>query len=216
MVGKGVKERLLGGGTAPQGKAADAVMIKVDFAAHQAMEPVLAYGKVLAEQVHVAVLVGAANEDHLSAKRRMQVDLKVLGHRSARRGRFGSLATTSSVRGDGGIRTCLQFAHTAHAVALPDLGLPQTVEALDAVLHPVLQRQHEHRNHPQRQTQATDAAHRVSELVRPLKHGVVVILGIRGQPVTLPAREQAGAGALGAQLQEHPGIGQCPMQALGG
>ena len=61
-------------------------MIKVHLAARQAMSPVGAHGKALAEQIRVAALIGAAHEDHLPAKRRMQVQLKVLGYRVPRWG----------------------------------------------------------------------------------------------------------------------------------
>src|SRR3990170_4270108 len=114
--------------------------IKVDLKADQAIRPLGAYGAALPEQMRVAALVGAANEDHLPVQGRMHVELKVLGHRPTRRGCFGSLATTSPVGGDVGIRTCLQLARATDVVTLPDLGLPQAIEALDAVLHPVLQR----------------------------------------------------------------------------
>ena len=51
--------------------------------------------------------------------------------------------------------------------------------------------------------------------MRSLEHGTVVKLSIGWQPVVLPAREQTLDGALGAQLREYPGIGQCPVQAFG-
>ena len=179
MIFNGSKQGLLGRSAAPQGKGTDAMLIEVDLAARQAVRPVGAHGEALAEQVGVASLTGATDEDHLPGERCVQVQLEVLGHRPARWSGFGGRVRAGAVGGDVAIRAVLQFGDTGHTVALPDLGLPQAVEAFDGVLHAVLQRRHEHRNDPQRQTQATDAAHRVSELVRPLKHSVVVILGIR-------------------------------------
>ena len=84
MIFKGSKQRLLGGDTAPQGKAADAMMIEVDFTAHQAMKPVSAHGKLLAEQIDVAGLTGAANEDDVPSQRRMRIKFEMLGHRLPR------------------------------------------------------------------------------------------------------------------------------------
>jgi len=202
MIGDGSKQRLLGGYTSPQSTATDAMMIKVDLAAHQAMSPVGAHGKALAEQIRVAGLIGTAHEDHLSAKRRMQVEFEVRRHRDSRRGGVGGGLSAGTVRGDVTLRARLQFLETTHAVTLPDFGLPQGVEALDGVLHPVLQWRHEHRNDPQRQTQAAHAPHRVRELVRALKHGVIVKLRIGRQPIVLPTRQQAGQGRLGAELRQ--------------
>ena len=51
--------------------------------------------------------------------------------------------------------------------------------------------------------------------MRALKHRVVVELGIVGQPVVLPASQQAGHSAPGAELEQHPGIRKRCMQALG-
>ena len=74
------QQRLISGRTAPQCKAADAMMIEIDFTAHQAMKPVGAHGKALAEQMHLAGFVSAANEDHESAQRCVQIEPEVLGH----------------------------------------------------------------------------------------------------------------------------------------
>lgn len=74
----------------------------------------------------------------------------------------------------------------AHVVALPDLGLPQCVEALDRVLYPVLERRREHGDDAELQTQAGDAADGVRMLMRSLKHRVVVELSVAGQSVALP------------------------------
>jgi hypothetical protein len=49
--------------------------------------------------------------------------------------------------------------------ALPELGLPQAVEAFDGILEAVLQGWGEYRDDPQGQTQATDAPHGIAELM---------------------------------------------------
>ena len=50
----------------PQSEAADARMIEVDFAAHQAMQPVWTYGETLAKEIDVSALIAAANEDDMA------------------------------------------------------------------------------------------------------------------------------------------------------
>src|SRR3972149_4118124 len=90
MIFEGSKQRLLGGSATPQSKAADAMIIEVDFAAHQAMRPLGAYSKVLAEQVRLSGFTGAADEDHPPLERCVQVKLEVLRQRQGRRGGVGS------------------------------------------------------------------------------------------------------------------------------
>ena len=107
MVRYGRQYRLLSRGSASQSNAADGVMIKVDLAAHQAMQPFRAHGKALAEQIDVAGLIGAANEDDVPAQRRMRVKREVLGHRSAPRGRFGKHLRSRAVRCDVSVRARL-------------------------------------------------------------------------------------------------------------
>ena len=96
MIFEGSKQRLLGGSATPQSKAADAMIIEVDFAAHQAMRPLGAYSKVLAEQVQLSGFTGAADEDHPPLERCVQVKLEVLRQRQARRCCFGSDLCVSS------------------------------------------------------------------------------------------------------------------------
>ena len=114
-------------------------MIEVDFAAHQAMQPVWTHGETLPKQIDVAGLIAAANEDDMAMQRRMRVKLEVLGHRLASRSRFGKRSRSRAMRRDVSIGACLQLRDTGHAVPLPNLGLPQRVEAFDGVLHPVLE-----------------------------------------------------------------------------
>src|SRR5713226_5851196 len=58
-------------------------MIEVNFAAHQPMQPFRAHGKALAEQIDVAGLIDATNEDDVPAEWRMRVKFEVLGHLGA-------------------------------------------------------------------------------------------------------------------------------------
>jgi hypothetical protein len=190
-------------------------MIEVNFAAHQAMQPVRTYGKLLPEQRDVAGLIATANEDDVAAQRRMGVESEMLRHRLPRRSRFGKRLRPPAMRGDVSIGACLQFSHAGHAVALPNLGLPQGVEAFYGVLHAVLEWRHEHRHHAKLQAQATDAAHGMGVVMRALKHVVVVELGIGRKSVALPAREQQRYGAFGASWDD-PSISQRAVQTLGG
>ena len=127
----------------------------------------------------------------------------------------GKRLSAEAARSDVFVRTPLQFAYAAHAVSLPDFGLPQTVEAFDGVLHSMLQRRHEHRDHRELQAQAADAAHGMGKLMCALKHRVVIELRIVWQSIAFPTPAQAQNCVLGTPVLKRPGIGERPMQALG-
>src|SRR5260221_7218212 len=101
MIVDGSKQRLLGGSAPAQGQAADTMMIEVNFATHQAVRPVGAYGKAPAEQVRMSGFVGAADEDHLSLEGRIQVELEVLEHGQAWRGGFCACPPAGPLGGGG-------------------------------------------------------------------------------------------------------------------
>ena len=86
----------------------------------------------------------------------------------------------------------LQFARAAHTATLPQLGLPERVEALDRVLHPVLKWRDEYGSHIKLQTESADGADGVCKMVRSLKDVVVVELGISRHPISPPTLEQQG------------------------
>src|SRR5258706_1073425 len=104
MIVDGSKQRLLGGSAPAQGEAADTMMIEVNFATHQAVRPVGAYGKAPAEQVRMSGFVGAADEDHLSLQGRIQVELEVLEHGQAWRGGFCNCSRAGTLGRDVTIR----------------------------------------------------------------------------------------------------------------
>src|SRR5688572_8082612 len=138
------EQRLLGRITPPQREASDALMIEIDFTAHQAMRPGAAYLKALPEHVDVAGGVGASDEYHAPSQGLVRIDLEALGHRlPGRRGLSKGLGARA-VCADITPRAGFELSKVLHVVAPPDFGLPQSVEALDDVLHAMLERRHEH------------------------------------------------------------------------
>jgi len=65
-------------------------MIEVDFAPHQAMQPVWTHEKTLAKHIDMTGLIAAANEDDMATQLRMRVKLEALRHRLTPRSRFGT------------------------------------------------------------------------------------------------------------------------------
>ncbi len=189
-------------------------MIEVNFAAHEPMQPVRTYSKALAKQMGVTGLIGATNEDHPPVQRCLRVEFEVRGHGSSLRGRFSQRLRPRAMRRDVAIRMRLQIVDARQVVPPPHFGLPQAIEALDRVLHPMFEWRHKNGGDSQLQTQTADATHGVGMLLWALKHVIVVELGIGGPTIPLPTLEQqrqrAGRGSL-----RYPGIRQRAMQTLG-
>jgi hypothetical protein len=78
---------------------------------------------------------------------------------TARRG-LGTMRRDVAVGDLGGV------GGVAYLMPLPDLGLPQGIEALDGVFQARLARWREHRHHAQRQAQAAHAPDGISKLAR--------------------------------------------------
>ena len=107
------KQRLVGRIASAQGMEADMLMGKVDIATHQAMQPMLGDMEAAAEQIDVAVLVAATQEDHAAGQGRAQVESEA-GREAAAPG--SSLAPGggfSAVSGDVTRRNVLQGGHVA-------------------------------------------------------------------------------------------------------
>jgi len=164
------------------GVEADALMGEVHLAAHQAMNPVFSDREGLGEQRHVALVVASTQVDHRSLERGVEVELEPFGESAAVGGGFSSSGRFDAVSGDVASGNGHQACEVGAMVALPDVALPEGVEAFDGVLEAVLAGWGEHRDHLQGQTQSAHAADRVGELVRTLKDGIVVELRIVGNP----------------------------------
>ena len=130
------KERLLGRFASAQGIETDMFMGKVDLTTDQAMQPMLGDAVVVAQQIDITVLGAATHEDHGAGQWSAQVESEAIREAAP----LGSgLATNSgfgAVGDDVARRDILQGRQVAEVMALPDLGLPKGVEALDSILEP--------------------------------------------------------------------------------
>jgi len=176
---------------APQGVEADLVRAQIDLAAHQPMRPLWGDLEAVAQQVRAPGIIGAAQEDYRPPQGRMRVEPKRGREGPARWGLLPSGSAARAVGGNVTIAGRQQLREVLEPMALPNLGLPQPVEPLDGVLEAGLARGCEHRYDPQRQAQSAHPSHGVGKLVRPLKHRLVIKLGVVGQPQLLPAPAQA-------------------------
>jgi len=100
--------------------------------------------------------------------------------------------------------------------ALPDGLLPTAVEAFNGGLEACFAGGHKDRDHAKLEAGANDAADGVGILMRALKAGVVIELGIRRETNLRPALEDTFQGPRGSRSAwERPGGSESTMQGNG-
>src|SRR5450759_2942826 len=138
----------------------------------------------------VAVLTAAAQEDHGAFERRAEVELEAFGEAAPVGCEFSPGGGLGAIGCDITGGDARHGVDIGEVVALPDLALPQPIEAFDGILEARLARWGEDRDHSQRQTQPADTSDGVGRSVCSLEYCGVVKLRISGQPVTAPALNQ--------------------------
>ena len=210
------QERMVVWVTSAQRVETDALMSEVHFAAHESMRPIAIDREGSAEQIDVAVLTTAAQEDHGAFERGAEVELEAFGEAAPLGCEFSTGGGLGAIGCDITGGDARHGFDIGEVVALPDLALPQSIEAFDGILESRLARWGEDWDHSQRQTQPADTSDGVGELVRSLEDRVVVKLRISGQPVTAPALKQRLQRDACAGVLHDPGLGQCAVQAGAG
>jgi hypothetical protein len=197
--------------TTAQREALNAFVIKLDFAADQAVRPQWINRNSMAEQADMAVIVGAPEIDQAASQRDIKVQLP-FGWKGSARGRLlGTQGVASAMGPDIAGGMGVQGGQTGKGEALPHLGLPQPVETLNRVLQAMFQGRRKHRDDAERQTESADAADGVGELMGALESGVVVELRVGGQTQLYPALDEPADYHGSAQLSLRPGIDLPPM-----
>jgi hypothetical protein len=202
--------------TSAQRAKTDALMSEVYFAAYESMRPMSIDEERPAKQIDVAIRRAAAQKDHGAFKRGSKVEREVFGEAALVGCKFSSGGGLCAIGYDimGG-EVCEGF-DTGEAVALPDLALPQRIEAFDGILEARLARWGEYLDYSQRQTQPADTSDSAVVLVRALEYCGVVELRIRWQTVTMPALKQRLQRDACAGVLHDPSLGQRSVQAGAG
>ncbi len=206
-----LQQGLIGGITASQGEALNALLVELDLAAHQSVRPLRIDGNAMAEQADMAVVIGAPKIDETAGQWGIKVKLPSAWKWTPRGCLLGTQGVASAMRADILRGMPIQVRQTGKGEALPYLGLPKRVESLDGVLEAVFQRRGEDRSHPERQAKAADAADGVRKLMGALETGVVIELGISRQTQLRPALNEATDHHAGAQLELRPGADLAPV-----
>ncbi len=145
MVGHYFEQWLVVRISAPQGMEANLVGAQIDLAAHQPMRPLAGDLKALAHQVGPSSVVGATQEDDRAAQRSVRIELEALRKGSAWRGLLPAARTACAVGGDVACIDGQKLREVFETMPLPDLGLPQCVEAFNGILKSRLARGREYR-----------------------------------------------------------------------
>src|SRR3990172_7851489 len=191
-------------------------MREVNLAANEPMRPMLIDMEGSAEQMNAGIVIAAAHEDQGALEGGAEVELEALGEAAPLGGGLSSASSFGAIGGDVTRGDGHQGCYIGAAVALPDLALPQGVEAFNGILEARLARWGEHRDNPQCQTQPGDTPDGVGELVGSLEDRVVVKLCVGGQPLAAPVLNQGLQRSPCAGPLHDPGLGQCAVQAGAG
>ena len=210
------QQRMIVWVTAAQRVETDALMSEVDFAAHESMWPVAIDREGSAEEIDVTVLTAAAQKDHSAFERGAEVELEAFGEAAPLGCEFSAGGGLGAIGCDITGGDARHGFDIGEVVALPDLALPQPIEAFDGILEARLARWGEDRDHSECQTQPADTSDGVRELMRSLEYCGVVKLGISRQPVTAPALDQGLQRRPSAGALHDPRLGQCTVQTGAG
>lgn len=179
---------------ATQAETLNALGAEVDFTTDEAMGPVRVDLEAMGQDAGAAVFVGTADENGR-------------GLRGDRKAFWGPVdAPGSAVLAVLGLEVVSlheavgappQLVRRGVVEAFPDLGLPEVVERLDLVLEAMFAGWREDGSDAQAQAEEGDGAEAIGVVVRAVKAQVVVELGVGGQAMLAPVKQQGVAGELG-------------------
>ncbi len=186
------QERLIGWFAAPQGVEAKGLVVQVDFATNEAVNPQRVNTKEVPEQADLAVVIGASQENDSAHRRSLKILLPGAGEWPTRRSGQNAFGGTSSGGGDelGGL--VLERFQGVEMEASPNLGLPAAVVAFDGGLETGFARRREDRSHLQGEADAGNTTEVIGVVMSTLEPGVVVELSVTGQTDLMPVFDQSG------------------------
>jgi hypothetical protein len=196
VIGARLQQRLRGRFSPAERVKRNAVRVQIDLGSNQAVGPIRFHQEGPPHEMNLALLGGAAQEDHAPLQRSLQIGLPGGRKRATLRRSLHPLGSTLSVSRDVACRLQLQGGQRIMMKARPDLGLPATVEVLHSRLKPGLARRSKDGSDVQAQTETADATDGIRELVRPLKARVVIELSVSRQAEGAPMLQQSVSGSL--------------------
>ncbi len=194
----------------------DDILIENDFGPDEAMSPLGVDLEGMSQDGGLAVGVCPTEEDQSSCDGGLQVEFPVAGEGTANGGVRHSRGSAFSQCGHIVVRPLLQLLEGPVLVALPDLGLPQTIETLDGRLESRFVGRRKDGCDPQAQAQSNDSTDGIGILARPGESIVVVELGIAGQSELPPVFHQAADNIGSGDRWTGPNTGNSSQNRDGG
>jgi hypothetical protein len=176
--------------SASEGEEMDAIVIEVDFCADQPMWPLATDGVRVSENGDMSAVGRTADKKDTSSEWGLKIEFPVRGKRATWRSLADADRSTLTQRREVVVGSLPQSRQAGMFEALPDLGLPQSVEALDSGLESRFVGRREDGCDVQAQAEANDTPHGVEMLSRASEAIVVVELSEFGQTESPPVLDQ--------------------------
>jgi hypothetical protein len=190
LVRDGFEERLVVMLSASESEELDTIVIEINLGADQPVWPVAGDGVRVSKDGDLSHVGGAADKEDSSPEARLEIEFPARGKwttcRSLADADRPALAQCREVLA----RSLPQLRHAGMFEALPDLRLPESVEALDGSLESRFVWGREDGGDTKAQAQANDAADRVGMLARAGEAIVVVELSELGKTERPPVLDQ--------------------------
>jgi hypothetical protein len=215
LVGDRFYQRLLLRLATPQAVETDLPHAEIDLGADEAMGPQGIDEVTPPQQLGLALLVGATQENHRPLQRTLQIQFPVAGEGCSQGSTIASWGRTLKHGGDEAIGMASEGNEIVVLETLPNFGLPAAVVILDGGLEARLSWRREDRHHAQLKAQTHDAAERVGPLMGTLEDGVVVKLSVAGQAVLAPIGNQCDHRSFRGPRRAEPTAAQAAVQAHG-
>jgi hypothetical protein len=207
-----IKQRLVVMLAASEGEELDAIMIEVDFCSDQPMWPLATDGVRVTQNGDLAAVGSAADKDDMSSERSLKIEFPVRGKRTTWRGLADADRSALTQRREVVVGSLPQLRHAGMFEALPDFGLPESVEALDRGLKSSFVGWREDGCDAEAQAQPNDTTHCIEMLSRTGKTIVVVELSEFGQTESPPVPDQVFHGLGRSDRGARPGSRQPAQQ----
>jgi hypothetical protein len=208
-----VKQRLLCWISSSESKEMDFAISEIHLAPNQPVCPRRIDTKGMPEQAHGSSVVGASEINQLAASQRRLFFPAPLWRKATAQGScFDTNSRAKAMGLDVAGRSELQITERVVMKALPNFGLPASIEALNGGLKAGLQRWSKHRGNPKPQAETNHATDGIGKLVSPLKQCVVVKLRKARQTKGASMLSQSGHDEISADGIDRPGGHQPSVQ----
>ena len=210
-----VEEDVAVGVASAQGVERDLVGAQVQLAAHEAAAPRGFWAERFCQQGDLSLFIGAAHEDDFGFQ---EAALGQDGWGGKRPACGCGLLTDDGLVSIGLeilVGALEQTGSGPVLATIPDLFLPEGIEALDLVLEAMFSRDSKDGNHAQAQTLQSERSESAGMMVRSMETQIVIELGIMGQPVHLPVLVKVLASFCGGDGGIRPSSGQSAVEGDG-